>query len=125
MALSLVLKSFHNFCQIMDFRHLNSLPFHPTTNDFAKNVVKSFKQVIKMYLMEVSNQHESFQTIENRYLFHYGNSVHVTTVYIVSRLMFKHHIRTKFDLLSAFNKVYSSRDKQVANYRGKDGKYLK
>lgn len=114
-----VSEEFSQFLSNNGIKHLTSPPFHPATNGFAENAVKSFKQGIKKCLMDVINQHVSFQTIVNRYLFHYRNSVHITTGCTPSSLIFKHHIRTRFDLLSVYNKVDSSLDKQIENYRGK------
>ncbi|KAJ8926482.1 hypothetical protein NQ314_021149 [Rhamnusium bicolor] len=117
----LVSEEFTKFLFINGIKHLTSPPFHPATNGFAENSVKSIKNGLKKAIMDDTNSGASFETLLNRYLFHYRNSVHMTTGVTPSSLIFKHKIRTRLDLLEEKDKV----SRNVINYKGKrDEKFV-
>lgn len=93
---------FINFLQINGIKFLTSPPFHPATNGLAENSVKSFKNALMKLMKE--NEYCSFETLMNKYLFHYRNSVHVTTGVTPSSLLFRNKVRTRLDLLKEPNK---------------------
>lgn len=80
-----------------------SPPFHPASNGFAENAVKSFKAGLSKALKDRANDGVSFETLVNRYLFSYRNSVHVTTGVSPAELMFQRKLRTRLDLLISKN----------------------
>lgn len=56
--------------------HVTSPSHHPSTNGFAENAVISFKMGIMKAFRNETNDGCSFETVMNRYLFHYHNSIH-------------------------------------------------
>lgn len=50
-------------------------------------------------LKDPTNQNTSFETLMNRYLFNYRNSIHMSTGVTPSSLVFKNKIKTRLDLL--------------------------
>lgn len=108
---------FSKFLSQNGIKHLTSPPFHPATNGLAENTVKSVKSGLKKALFDSRNREVSFETLLNRYLFNYRNSIHATTGFTPSSLVFKQKVRTRLDLLSGYQNEFNN--KQVENYRGK------
>jgi len=113
---------FSKFLSGNGIKHLPSPPFHPATNGFAENAVKSFKNGLYKAIKDNSNRNVSFETLMSRYLFHYRNSVHSTTGVSPSSLVFRHKIRNRFDLLSSEK---SRGDENVKDYKGVSQEQLK
>ena len=97
-------REFINFLQMNGIKFSTSPPFHPATNGLAENAVKNFKYSLNKLLKTQVNCNVSLETLMNRYLFHYRNSVHVTTGVTPSSLIFKNKVRTRLDLLKESNK---------------------
>ena len=90
---------FSNFLSNNGTKFLTSPPYHPATNGFCENSVKNIKNGLLKALRDEQNENVKFETLLNRFLFHYRNSIHVTTGVSPSSLMFKHKVKTRFDLL--------------------------
>lgn len=99
-AMQFCSSEFSDFLTKNGIKHETSPPFHPATNGFAENAVRSFKSGMMKALRDKSNVQVSFETLMYRYLFHYRNSIHSVTGVSPSQLMFQRTLRTRFDLLS-------------------------
>lgn len=110
-------KEFSEFLSKNGIQHETSPPFHPATNGFAENAVKSFKNAMYKSLNDVRNRNVSFVTLMNRYLFHYRNSIHCITNISPSEAMFNRKLRSRLDLLS------TKKDKKQCNVGKRDEKF--
>uniref|UniRef100_A0A1Y1K1P5 RNA-directed DNA polymerase n=2 Tax=Photinus pyralis TaxID=7054 RepID=A0A1Y1K1P5_PHOPY len=106
---------FSKFLSMNGVKHVTSPPYHPSSNGFAENFVKSIKNGICKSLKDDSNRGVSLETILNRFLFHYRNSVHTSTGVTPSSLVFRNKPKNRLDRLL---EVKSSSDNKVKDYKG-------
>ncbi|XP_060806961.1 uncharacterized protein K02A2.6-like isoform X2 [Amyelois transitella] len=125
-AATFISKEFSEFLSKNGIVHETSPPFHPATNGFAENAVKTFKFALLKALKDKSNHNTSFETLMNRYLFHYRNSIHIVTGVSPSQLMFQRKLRTRLDLLSIPNvKAYDKGGKRKEAFKEGDIVYCR
>ncbi|XP_060803684.1 uncharacterized protein K02A2.6-like [Amyelois transitella] len=125
-AATFISKEFSEFLSKNGIVHETSPPFHPATNGFAENAVKTFKSALLKALKDKSNHNTSFETLMNRYLFHYRNSIHIVTGVSPSQLMFQRKLRTRLDLLSIPNvKAYDKGGKRKEAFKEGDIVYCR
>lgn len=110
-ASTFISTEFSNFLCSNGIKHETSPPFHPATNGLAENAVKNFKSGLYKAIKDKRNMYTTFETLMNRYLFHYRNSIHCTTNKSPSELLFKRKLRTRLDLL-AYKNVKETVDKR-------------
>lgn len=116
---------FSKFMSGNGIKHITSPPFHPATNGLAENAVKSIKIALKKSLMDPANKRTTLETLLNRYLFSYRNTVHALTGFRPSELIFKNKIRTRLDLLSSGEYEKNLKlDKRIQNFKGNREKQL-
>ncbi|XP_060801401.1 uncharacterized protein K02A2.6-like [Amyelois transitella] len=125
-AATFISKEFSEFLSKNEIVHETSPPFHPATNGFVENAVKTFKFALLKALKDKSNHNTSFETLMNRYLFHYRNSIHIVTGVSPSQLMFQRKLRTRLDLLSIPNvKAYDKGGKRKEAFKEGDIVYCR
>lgn len=89
---------FNEFCDLNGIRHVTSPAYHPASNGQAESMVKVIKKGIKTSLLTARNARESKIKLL-QYIFNYRNSVHSTTGYSPSQLVYGRKLRSRLDLL--------------------------
>ena len=84
---------FSDFVRLNGIHHITTAVYKPSTNGLAENMVKSFKNFLKV------NKEGDMQKRIDQFLLRYRITPHTTTGVSPSKLMFNRNIRTVFDLL--------------------------
>lgn len=121
----LMSSEFLQFCSLNNIHYVTSPPFHPATNGAAENCVKSIKNGIKKALNDPVNKGVSLETIINRYLFNYRNSIHCSTGFSPAEMIFKYKVKTRFDILRINDRQEKANENNVKYYKGNREVYFK
>ena len=99
---------FKEFCRLNGIRHVQTAPYHPSSNGLAERAVQVVKQGIRKQSSGTLNDRIS------RMLFQYRITPHSTTGVSPSELLFGRRLRSRLDLLkpSMEERVVSKQQKQ-------------
>lgn len=107
---------FKEFVKRNGIRHSFTAPSHPATNGAAEKFVETFKDKVKKIV-------ESGRSLDDAvclFLFDYRTTEHCTTGRSPASVMFKHNVRTRFDLLRPHMDEHVEA-KQLAQVKAKGG----
>ncbi|XP_055918303.1 uncharacterized protein K02A2.6-like [Eupeodes corollae] len=115
---------FNDFTTPNNIEHIFTSPGHAATNGQAENFVKTFKKsfIASVNSAKSMNSSHNIDTIINRILLDYRNTIHCTTNETPAKLFFGRTLRTRFSNLrppTVSEVVESKQNKQIKYFKGK------
>ena len=100
-------EQFKNYLSLNGIRHVQSAPYHPSSNGLAERAVQSFKHAMKKSTGSLSTQ-------LNEFLFQYRITPHTTTGRPPAELLMGRRLRSRLSLMlpNAVTKVHKAQDAQ-------------
>lgn len=93
-------------------KHVTTPTYHPQSNGQAENAVKTFKNKLKAAMEDEKNKNESIETVTQRFLLNYRNSVHSTTQKTPAEMLMGRKLRIKLDLIKEVKKEQTNREEK-------------
>ena len=115
---------FNDFTTRNNIEHIFTPPGHPATNGQAENFVKTFKKsfIASVDSATMNNKSRDLDTIINRILLDYRNTIHCTTGETPAKLFFGRSLRTRFSNLrppTVREVIDTKQEIQKRNFKGK------